>query len=185
MSNHLAIFADSGERRSMYDNKAIGCTITTFGGTATDWKDSTLRCQHTSSTDAELQTYYIAARGVLFTRPIQNFLGSKVIGPVPIYEDSEPTIKIVNSTNPTSRIRHIATFASFAHEEKTVGNSEPVHVPTNLQLADIGTKNLGRVVRVRLLAMIIGLKHYPPKDSDHYKFLQLDDYDKAFRQDDE
>ena len=43
MTNHLAMFADSGERKSMYDNKAIGCTITTFnGGIATDWKASTL-----------------------------------------------------------------------------------------------------------------------------------------------
>jgi len=185
MSNHLAIFADSGERRSLYDNKAIGCTITTFGGTATDWKNSTLRCQHTSSTDAELQTYYIAARLVVQTRPIQNFLGSKVDGPVPIYEDSEPTIKVVKSTNPTSRIRHIATYASYSHEQESIGNSEPIHVNTNLQLADIGTKNVGRVVRVRLLAMIIGLKHYPPNSSNHYKFLQLDEYNKSFRQDDE
>ena len=183
MSNHLALFADSGERRSLYDNKAIGCTITTLAGTATDWKSSTLRNQHTSSTDAELQTYYVAARAVVQMRPIQNFLGSKVEGPVPIYEDSEPTIKVVNSTNPTSRIRHIATYASYSHEQQAVGNSTPIYIPTSLQLADIGTKNLGRIQRTRLFTNMIGFKHYPPKDSDHYKSLQLDDYHKAFRQD--
>ena len=183
MTNHLALFADSGERRSLYDNKAIGCVITTFAGTAVDWKDSTLRIQHTSSTDAELQTYYVAARLVTKMRPIQNFLGSKVSGPVPIYEDSEPTIKIVNSTNPTNRIRHIATHASYAHERKVVGDSEPAHIPTSLQIADIGTKNIGRVLRNRHLLNMIGFKHYPPKGSDHYKALQLDLYHESFRQD--
>ena len=88
MTNHLAVFADSGERRSVCDNKAVGCCITTFNGSiAADWKASTLRSQQTHLTGAELQECFVAARGVNVTRPIQNFLGSKVEVPVPIYED--------------------------------------------------------------------------------------------------
>ena len=183
MTNHLALFADSGDRRSLYDNKAIGCIITTFGGTATDWKDQTLRNQQTSSTDAETQAYYVAARLVTKMRPIQNFLGSTVQGSVPIYEDSEPTINAIRSTNPTNRLRHIATYVSFAHEKYIHGESKPEHIPTSLQIADIGTKNIGRIQRNRHLLNMIGYKHYPPKGSDHYKALQLDDYHKSFRQD--
>ena len=62
-------------------------------------------------------------------------------------------------------------------------SSSYIYIPTSHQLADIGTKNLGRVQRTRLFTNMIGFKHYPPKDSDHYKSLQLDDYHKAFRQD--
>ena len=121
--------------------------------------------------DAELQTHYIAARGVNVIRPIQNFVGTSVEGPVPIYKDSQPTINVVNSINPTSRIRHIATFASYSSEQKMIGNSEPIHVPTSLQHADVGTKNVGRIQRNRLHANMTRYQHYPPMDSEHFKLL--------------
>ena len=49
-----------------------------------------------------------------------------------------------------------------------------IHVPTSLQYADIGTKNVGRIQRNRLHANMIGYQHYPPMDSEHFKLLQLD-----------
>jgi len=54
---------------------------------------------------------------------------------------------------------------------------------TALQLADIGTKNVGRVIRDRLHNSMIGYQYYPPSNSDHFKALNLADFHKAFRQD--
>ena len=38
LTNHLGIFADGGERKSIFDGRAIGCLVVTFGGVVTAWK---------------------------------------------------------------------------------------------------------------------------------------------------
>ena len=180
--NHLAMFADGGENKSKYDKRAIGCTIITFGTVATDWKASTLPSLHTSSTNSEIQTYYIAARALTVARPVQNFLGSPVIGAVPIFEDSEPTRAAIKSENVTPRVRHIATYVNYSHEQYIQGISSPEAINTSLQVADIGTKALARPDRTKHHNRLIGVPFYPKEGTEHYRLLKLDRFNKSFRE---
>ena len=109
---------------------------------------------------------------------------SESIFPFEIRVGRRVTVTVERGTTKTCRFGFITDFASYSSEQKMIGNSEPIHVPTSLQYADVGTKNVGRIQRNRLHANMIGYQHYPPMDSEHFKLLQLDQCHKTFRQDD-
>jgi hypothetical protein len=183
LSNNLAMFADGGERKSRHDHRTIACTVTTYGGVATDWRASTNGSQAPNSTDSELQTYFIAAKLATVARPVQAFLGTLAPGPTPIYEDSKPTIAIVQSPNITPRARHNGSYYAFAHEQYMNETSEPVYISTSLQPADIGTKALPRPLRTRHEEYLHGKRYYPAEGTEHYELLKLSTYDQPFRPD--
>ena len=109
------------------------------------------------------------ARGaVAIARSMQNHIGSKVIGPIPIYKDSIPTSTIVQSSNVNTKIRHIATYINYSHDSFVHGETEPIDINMHNQLADVGTKAVPRLTRTHLHHQMIGVRFYPKEGTEHY-----------------
>ena len=79
----------------------------------------------------------------------------------------------------TPRCRHFDIPIAFLHAHKgTV--YEPVLVPTDKMLADIGTKPNTPAVFKRLKYWITGTRFLPPEGHSHYKLLQMQFYEKDY-----
>ena len=104
------------------------------------------------------------------------------MGAVPIFEDSEPTRAAIKSENVTPRVRHIATYVNYSHEQYVQGVSSPEAINTSLQVADIGTKALARPDRTKHHNRLIGVPFYPKEGTEHYRLLKLNRFNKSFRE---
>ena len=57
--------------------------------------------------------------------------------PTPIYEDSQPTIKIIKSNNLTSLVKHISFPIHYAHDQYALLAIDPVELKNVIQKDDI------------------------------------------------
>jgi hypothetical protein len=62
------------------------------------------------------------------------------------------------------------------HEQVQDGKVEFRKIDTKLNMADSGTKPTSAPTFFRHFDHIIGVRFYPPKDSEHYKLLELDKF---------
>ena len=67
--------------------------------------------------------------------------GFRVSGaPTPIYEDSPPSIDIINKNHLTGQVKNIYVSTNDVHEQYVLLNIDPFKFKTTIQPADIGTK---------------------------------------------
>ena len=92
-----------------------------------------------------------------------------LVRPLPIFTDSKPAIDSVNSNTVTSRVKHIAVPILYMHEQVKDNNIELKKIDTTLNLADSGTKPNPAPTFFRHFDHAIGVRFYPPEDSEHYK----------------
>ena len=103
-------------------------------------------------------------------------LDKDFVRPLQIFEDSQPCIDALKANTVTSRVKHIAVPIHYIHQQITAGKVDFQKIDTKLNLADSGTKPNPSPTHFRQWNQAIGVRFYPPKDSEHYKLLQLDTF---------
>jgi len=96
-------------------------------------------------------------------------LTSRRNNPIPIYQDSQPTIDTIASSSITGRAKHIAVPILFSQEKAHHDVVTFKTTSTDLQPADPGTKPLAAPIHFRHNDFVIGVRFYPPPDSEHYR----------------
>ena len=114
----------------------------------------------TSSTEAEFLAAVEAAKIAKYLRSILRELGFPQVGPTPIYEDNESTIKMVNAGKPTPRSRHIDIQHFAIQDWKQAGDLKLIHIPGIINPADCLTKPVAWVLHSRHARRLMG--HYGP-----------------------
>ena len=112
----------------------------------------------TSSTEAEFLAAVEAAKIAKYLRSILRELGFTQVGPTPIFEDNESTIKMVNAGRPTTRSRHIDIQHFAIQDWKQAGDLELIHIPGIINPADCLTKPVAWVLHSRHSRRLMG--HY-------------------------
>eukprot|EP00956_Cyclotella_meneghiniana_P015837 scaffold24602_cov53-Cyclotella_meneghiniana.AAC.1 len=96
--------------------------------------------------------------------------------PLPIYCDSQPAIDSINANTVTTRVKHVAIPIMYMHEHVKDGTISLHKINTKLNLADSGTKPNSAPVHFEHFDQAIGVRFYPPANSEHHNLLNLDTF---------
>jgi hypothetical protein len=111
----------------------------------------------------------------------KSFIGMEngTIIPMTIFLNSQPCIDALEANTVTTRVKHIAVPIHYVHEQIEAGKIVLEKVDTTLNLADSGTKPNPAPTHFRHYNYIIGVRYYPPPESEHYKLLELHTFKKS------
>ena len=103
-------------------------------------------------------------------------MGFPVGPPTRAYEDNSATISQVLKDRLTPNVKHLDMKILWLHQQKLFGVFLPLPCPTSRQAADFNSKPTGGSSLQQSFLYIMGARFYPPPSSEHYKILQLGDY---------
>ena len=104
-----------------------------------------------STMEAELVASALTMKEAVFCSNMMTELGfGQQFGQVPLYIDNTATLHVLGNQAFSSRTKHIALRYFYVRELVTEGAMSIHYIPTDLQLADIGTKFLNKY-RLRFL----------------------------------
>ena len=178
LPNSLVCMVDSDHARDHETRRSIESVLLLFGGCAFDWKQVQSRLVALHSTDSETRGAFTASKRSIHAQDIASFLGFPPASthPVPLYIDSQPCIDILNANAVTSRVKHIAVPIHFIHQLIYQDRICVRKIDTHLNLADSGTKPNPAPTLFRHIDHAIGVRFYPPSDSDHFRLLELQNF---------
>ena len=167
--------ADSDHARDLATRRSTQCTISLLNGVLIAHKCQRQKATALHSTHSEIIAALGATKQALHVQQLCSFvkLPTPLVRPHPIFIDSQPCIDAVQANTVTTRVRHIAVPIHFIHEHIDLGNIDTIKIDTTLNLADSGTKPNASPTFFRHYDFVIGVRHYPPPDTDHYRHLEL------------
>ena len=155
--------ASYGDDRTELDRKRRSTQgyFFSLANASVKWHSKTQTLVATSTTMAEYMALSDCARDCAWYMILFKELG-KPIPYVPLYGDSHGAI--FNSQNPVTQkgIKHIEIRYHYIREQIELGNIKLYHVPTNENVADMFTKNLGPNDFLKH-RQALGLEFYPLK----------------------
>ena len=118
------------------------CAILIFHGAYVCAKVSKLESTTLSVCEAEWFGATTGATLLLSLEPLLEFLGTEVSKPMMIFCDNKAACMLSNSNHTTKRMKHVAVRLAFLQEHVNEGRVQLVHISTNGNVADLGTKPL-------------------------------------------
>lgn len=100
--------------------------------------------------------------------------------PTKLHCDNSATTSIIAAERMTPRSRHLDIPIAYLHQAKEKGIITESKVSTHLQLADMGTKQAVPLLFRRLRDWICGRRFYPNPDTEHYRLLGLQHFEKSY-----
>ncbi len=137
-------YADSNHATGIDDKKSVsGYVLQVYGGPVT-WASRTQKLTSTSSTESEYRALSDCAKDVLWLNKIIEQFG---ITPRPfvVLGDSKGAIDSIRNYSATRHTKHIEIHHDFLKERYALGQLNFVHIPGEVNPADIFTKALGRL----------------------------------------
>ena len=129
--------------------RSAGGYVFTLGGTPVSWKCGLQKVIALSSTEAEIIALVECGKGACCTRQLLKDLNVRSVqrGPTTIYEDNQAAeaLAVQDVAKRSNRTKHIAIRYFKTREWVRDGIIRVAHVSTTEQIADLMTKNLGRV----------------------------------------
>ena len=179
LPNDLQLYTDSEFARNLSDRRSYYCVIFVLLNVAIQCKVKKSDTIAGHTTDAEMKGTYAGVRRLLPLRRILESMGFPCRTPTPLYVDNAAVSAIIDAKRMTPRCRHLDIPIAYLHEQH--GKSFDHRLISTLKmLADLGTKPLVLALHRRFKYWACGHYFLPPEGSDHYKFLQLQFYEKSF-----
>jgi hypothetical protein len=158
----LHAYADSDFANCVDTRRCVGGFITFWYNSAISWVAKRLRSIVISTTEAELMILCLLAQECLFIKQAAGELGHPITQAIPLYEDNQSTIQVVNNSGQHGRTKHIEVRYHFLNDLVEENVFRLVYTDTRNQIADIFTKPLDiatfcalrtrlRVLRVQLV----------------------------------
>ena len=135
---YYQVFTDASHASCVDTRRSITSIVVKFGGNTVYWKNSFTKIVSHSSTESELMALDIGATIGQCLRWLMEAIGGPVQGRIQIFVDNQGTISI--SSNPIQSGRNLHVHARYYYVRDLVYNDQFVieHLPTDLQVADIG-----------------------------------------------
>jgi len=178
LSNGLIELVDSDHARDNATRRSCHCILALLNEIVVHYKMQQQKIVALHSTDSEIRGALAATKEGLYLQDICSFLGlsNEFIRPLLIMEDSQPCIDALKANTVTNRVKHIAVPIHFIHQQIANGKVDFKKIGTHLNMADSGTKPNPAPTHFRQFDQAIGVRFYPPADSEHYKLLELDKF---------
>ena len=175
LPNKPCTMADSDHARDPATRKSIQCAISLLNGVVIAHKCQRQKATALHSTHSEIISALGATKQGLHVQNLCTFLKvpPELVRPHPIFLDSQPCIDAVEANTVTTRVKHIAVPIHFIHEHIEASRIRTDKIDTTLNIADSGTKPNPSPTLFRHYDFVIGVRHYPLPDTEHYKLLEL------------
>ena len=172
----MASWSDSDFARDLVSRRSVTSGYTEYNQVAVAWlsKKQTQVSECTNS--AEVRALFTMAKRTEIFRRWMTSMGRPIKDPTPIFEDNKATIAQVLKDRLTPNIKHVDVPICYLHELYLNGVFHPNYVDTSKNCADLNSKPHGGILLMQKLLWMVGERFYPPRDSSHYKLLELDKY---------
>ena len=137
-------FVDADWASNSHDQRSITRQVFLMGGGTVSWQSKKQDSVALSSTEAEYMAVSSATREALC---ISTFLNELTIIPnqsIPLLIDNQSAISLAKNAVFHSLTKHIAIRYHFIHKRVESGEIKLEYIPTNLQVANVLMKPLGR-----------------------------------------
>ena len=133
----------------------MACALVFIGGGPIAWKISRLTTTPISSCEGEYDGASRCATILQWAAPIAEFIYMRVSRPTLLFCDNKAACMLSESNLSSKRMRHVATRLAYLKERVKCGDPSLVHVGTDGNVADIGTKTLGTKDFHRLRPLLV------------------------------
>ena len=156
-TNVLQVWVDASDG-DCAENKSQTGFLIGYNGGASDWGSHVQKTTSLCTGESELKASCKAARSAVFLIKLLSEFGYPPIVPVTMHEDNTTAIKWSLPDGPSLSDKNKHVDRQYFYVQQLQTQTPPllnmVHCPTELQRADLLTKNLGRAVHNRLCDMI-------------------------------
>jgi hypothetical protein len=150
----LVGFSDSDWAGDKLDRKSITGYVFTLAGAAITWKTKKQQTVALSSTEAEYMALGDAVKELLWLFQLLLQIGLKFNSVPVIYEDNEGCRLLSNHPSHHQRTKHIDIRHHFIRDHVRLNHLQILQIRTDEMLADMFTKNLGRLKFKRFVELI-------------------------------
>lgn len=141
----LTAFSDANWGNNPDNGKSTSCYLIMMSRAPVSFKTGPQSLTAMSTMEAELVAAALAMKEAVFCSNMMVELGFRGdFGQVPLYIDNTATLHVIGNRTYSSRTKHIALRFFYIRELVKDGIVSIHYIPTELQLADIGTKHLSK-----------------------------------------
>ena len=134
-----------------------GCIV--WMGAAISWASQLQACVTLSVAEAEMVAMSKATQELIWTRRfISELMDSKFTVPSTIHCDNTAALALVDNRVHHARTKHISLRQNFIREQKLAGHVNPIHIATELNLADGFTKPVNQATHDNHCQYLTGMK---------------------------
>ena len=176
LPNGLLELVDADHARDNATRQSCHCVLALLDEIIVHWKMQQQKCVVLHSTDSEIRGCLAATKEGLYLQDICSLflkVNQQLVRPLPIFADSQPCIYSITANTVTSKVKHVAVHVHFINQQYKNDKVDFIKIDTHLNLADSGTKPNPSPTHFRQFDQVIGVRFYPPSDSEHYKLLEL------------
>jgi hypothetical protein len=138
----LHAYADSDYANCVDTRRCVAGFVTFYSNSAISWVAKRLRSIVLSTTEAELMILCSVAQECLYIKQAVGEMGRPITTAIPLHEDNQSTIQIVNNSGHHGRTKHIDVRYHFINDLVEQQVFRLVYTDTRSQVADIFTKPL-------------------------------------------
>ena len=163
---YYQIFTDASHASCVDTRRSIVSIVVKLGGNTVYWKNSFTKIVSHSSTESELMALDVGATIGQCLRWLIESIGGPVQGRIQIFVDNTGTISI--ASNPIQPGRNLHVHARYFYVRDLVYDDlfDIVHLPTNLQVADVGCTFKGGNIFLILKAYLMTCARIMHDDND-------------------
>lgn len=138
-------YTDADWAGSTADRRSYTGFVFILGGGAVAWESRKQRTVALSSAEAEYMALTEGTKEGLFLRSVLNEICQSKMGSIPIYSDSQSAQCLTSNFIINNRTKHIDVRHHFIRDAVDTGLVAVLYVSTNLMVADLLTKPLGKI----------------------------------------
>ncbi|KAF0712966.1 hypothetical protein AaE_011903, partial [Aphanomyces astaci] len=138
----LHAYADSDYANCVDTRRCVAGFVTFYRNSAISWIAKRLLSIVLSTTEAELMILCTLTQECLYIKQAVGKMGHPITTSIPLQEDNQSTIQIVNNSGHHGRTKHINVRYHFINDLVEQQTFSLVYTDTRHQLADIFTKPL-------------------------------------------
>jgi hypothetical protein len=154
-SNELWAVTDADFAGNVDTRQSTGCSMIFIGDNLIHWYAKLHRTVATSSCEAEFLEHSRCAKHIMYYRALLEELGMKQ-PPTTIYTDSASAMALERANTTPLKSKHFATHLHFVRSLIADNILEIAKIPTEFNVADLGTKALPKPQFVKLRSYLQG-----------------------------
>ena len=120
------------------------------------WSSKVQRCVATSTAETEMNSLVEATKEAIHLRDLLQDLSVEVQKPIGIFVDKQACIALSKQSTHYGKTKHFALKLHFIRELVERGELELKYLQTDLMIADVLTKGLGKTKHARFCAALLG-----------------------------
>ena len=157
-NDNITEFSDADWTGDHDDQKSTSGFVFMMSGAAISWNNMKQTCVTLSTAEAEYIALAKAAQQSIWLQRLLMDMNKNSVDPMTIFEDNQSTIPMTKNPQHHGKAKHIDIKFYYIREMITMNKIELKYCKSDEMIADILTKEIGRIQFAKLRSMI-GLRN--------------------------